>query len=116
MWKFTDEDKDLILVSLIAHDGYKSGFVQEKYTRADHPKIICKQLSGFMINMITAHQRTYILGNIESHMGKWNRDYKTGEEILPVPITTSQRFTHMVDYLASRKCIEFNFDVNVNRE
>ena len=48
---------------------------------------------------------------IKSHMGEWNTDYKTKEEVLPKPESVMQSFVHLCDYLASRKCLEFNFDV-----
>ena len=34
---FTDDEKDLILISLMLHDGLKEGFPKEKYTKFDHP-------------------------------------------------------------------------------
>ena len=46
---------------------------------------------------------------IESHMGQWNTDYKTKKEILPKPETWSQFFTHLFDYLASRKYLTVSF-------
>ena len=44
-------------------------------------------------------------------MGEWNTDYKTKEEVLPLPESEMQKFTHLCDYLASRKMLEVNFDV-----
>ena len=38
---FTNDEKDIIIMALILHDGCKSGMVKEKYTRFDHPLIIC---------------------------------------------------------------------------
>ena len=35
--KFTSDEKDLILIALLLHDGLKEGIVKEKYTRFDHP-------------------------------------------------------------------------------
>ena len=35
--KYTDREKDLMLMSLLVHDGLKLGLPQEKYTRFDHP-------------------------------------------------------------------------------
>ena len=48
---------------------------------------------------------------INSHMGKWNTDYRTKAIVLPTPKSKVDRFVHLADYLASRKCLEFNFDV-----
>jgi hypothetical protein len=49
-------------------------------------------------------------------MGQWNKDYKTGMEIMPKPKDEYQKFVHLVDYLASRKCLEMNFDVPISLE
>ena len=38
-------------------------------------------------------------------------DYKTGAVLMPKPTTKAQNFVHLCDYLASRKCLEFNFSV-----
>ena len=50
---------------------------------------------------------------IHSHMGKWNTDYRTKREILPKPKTVVEKFVHTCDYLASRKYLEFKFDIKV---
>ena len=35
--KYTQDEKDLMIMALILHDGLKSGLNHEKYTRFDHP-------------------------------------------------------------------------------
>lgn len=109
--KFSKDEQDLIIMALILHDSFKSGNPQEKYTRADHPLLAS--------HFIMEHQKELSLdieslrkvcSMIESHMGPWNIDYKTKEEILPKPKTAYERFVHMCDYLASRKLIEIEFD------
>lgn len=42
---------------------------------------------------------------------KYNPSNKSCEEILPKPQTEMQKFTHLCDYLASRKMLEVNFNV-----
>ena len=109
--KFSKDEQDLIIMALILHDSFKSGNPKEKYTRADHPLLAS--------HFIMEHQKELSLdieslrkvcSMIESHMGPWNIDYKTKEEILPKPKTAYERFVHMCDYLASRKLIEIEFD------
>ena len=39
---FSDNDKDLIIMALIMHDGLKKGIVEEEYTRFDHPLLVSK--------------------------------------------------------------------------
>ena len=38
--KYTNIEKDLIIMALLIHDGLKSGMEKEKYTRFDHPMLI----------------------------------------------------------------------------
>jgi hypothetical protein len=118
LWKFTDDHKDLILVGLILHDGFKSGSPQEKYSKTDHPKIVSYEISHneSLKGLIPQEQMDYLLSNIATHMGRWVFDYKTKEKVLEEPKTPSQIFTHLADYLASRKQLEFNFDVEISKE
>ena len=39
---FSDDDKDLIIMALIMHDGLKKGIEEEEHTRFDHPLLISK--------------------------------------------------------------------------
>ncbi len=119
-WGFTDDDKDLIIVSLILHDGWKSGINKSEFTLADHPKIakfaLEKNNNLQFSRTISDKYFNMILNNIERHMGSWNRDYKTKQEIMPRPETTMEKFIHLADYLSSRKCLEMNFNVEIIRE
>jgi hypothetical protein len=117
LWSFTDDEKDLILAGLMIHDGYKSGTVQEKFSRADHPNIIAFEISHNkdLTNLLTSEQMDFVVNNLKKHMGKWVEDYKTHEQILDKPKTTAERFTHLSDYLASRKCLLFDFDAEISK-
>jgi hypothetical protein len=109
--KFSEEDQDLIIMALVLHDGLKSGNPQEKYTRVDHPllisKLIMEQKEKLSLNIDSIRK---VCSMIESHMGPWNIDYKTKEEVLPKPKTALERFVHMCDYLASKKILEIPFE------
>ena len=37
---FTRDEKDLIIISLLLHDGLKKRIVEERYTRFDHPGLM----------------------------------------------------------------------------
>mgnify|MGYP001297323460 CR=1 FL=1 len=117
LWKFTEDEKDLIIAGIMVHDGFKSGVIKEKYTRADHPNIVVSELSKNeeLHSLIPEDQFNFFCENIKSHMGKWNMTFDTKQEILEKPKSTAQRFFHLCDYLASRKCLEFNFDIPVSR-
>lgn len=108
--KYSQREKDLMLMSLLVHDGLKLGNPQEKYTRFDHPIL--------MANFIMEHQEEigiskedaiFMADVIKTHMGAWTKDYN-GNEVLEAPKTKYQNFVHMCDFLASRKCLQVPFD------
>ena len=108
--KYTDREKDLMLIALLVHDGLKLGEKEERYTRFDHPIL--------MANYIIKNQKQYNLEEddakfiadvIKTHMGPWTKDYN-GNEILERPKTKYQNFVHMCDFLASKKFLQVSFD------
>ena len=107
---FTQDEKDMILISLMLHDGLKKGIVEEKYTRFDHPILMADYLMDCEESLGLEVEEIEFLGDvIKTHMGVWTTDYN-GNEILEKPKTKYQNFVHMCDYLASRKCILVPFD------
>ena len=110
--KYTDREKDLMLMSLLVHDGLKLGLPQEKYTRFDHPilmgKFILDNKDKIGLNLEDAN---FMNDVIKTHMGPWTTDYD-GNEVLEKPKTKYQNFVHMCDFLASRKCILVPFEDN----
>lgn len=107
---FTDDEKDIIIMALILHDGCKSGMVKEKYTRFDHPLIICDLINENRSKLSLNDGEVDLLTRvISSHMGIWNKDYN-GNEVLPIPKDKYQRFVHLCDYLSSKKFIDVKFD------
>ena len=109
---FTDDEKDLILISLMLHDGLKEGFPKEKYTKFDHP-ILAANFVKDKANLteLTSEEVKLISTNISSHMGEWNKsDYSS--VTLPLPKNKYQKMVHMCDLLASRKFINVEFDGN----
>lgn len=107
---FKDNEKDIIIMALVLHDGFKSGVVKEKYTRFDHPLLaadfIRKQKDNISLNEVELDLITRV---ISSHMGIWNKDYN-GNEVLPIPKDKYERFVHMCDYLSSKKFINVEFE------
>ena len=107
---FTNKEKDLMIFSLVLHDGIKSGFIKEKYTRFDHPLLACDFIRSHSDNLsLSENDIEFVTKVISSHMGIWNKDYN-GNEILPKPKDKYQRFVHMCDFLASRKVINVEFN------
>ena len=114
--EYSEEERDIMLTALLLHDGVKHGLNGSKYTVSTHPIEMVDFINSFISkkdlnpwdDMITTIKM--ICDCIATHMGSWNKDYKTGEEILDKPETNMQKFVHMCDYLASRKFLEVNFE------
>ena len=114
--KYTSREKDLMLMALLLHDGFKKGLVEERYTRFDHPLIASKVIMDNYEKVgLSSEDATFISDAIKTHMGDYTTDYN-GNEVLEKPQTKYQNFVHMCDYLASRKCLLVPFDSNNNIE
>ena len=112
--KYTQDEKDLMIMALILHDGVKSGVPKEKYTRFDHPIMMGQMIMDNEENMELEMEEIEFLDDvIKTHMGPWTTDYN-GVEVLERPKTKYQNFVHMCDFLASRKFLEVPFDENNN--
>ncbi len=112
--KYTTDEKDLMIMGLILHDGLKSGLTKNKYTQVEHPLLIAKYIIDNQNKLqLSNEQITFVTDAIKTHMGPWNTDYQ-GNEVLEKPKTKYQNFVHMCDYLASRKFLITNFDNDNN--
>lgn len=112
--KYTSREKDLMLMSLLVHDGLKLGLPKEKYTRFDHPILMGKFiLDNYKEIGIKKEDAEFMNDVIKTHMGPWTTDYD-GNEVLEKPKNKYQNFVHMCDFLASRKCILVPFDKDNN--
>ncbi len=110
--EFTDDEKDIIIISLLIHDGLKLGLNGGKYTVFEHPLLI----SNFVLERyeefkLTLNEVNLMSSILETHMGEWTTNYK-GDEVLQKPMTKFQKFGHLCDYLASRKFINVEFENN----
>lgn len=101
-------DRDIILAAAILHDCCKK-YDTEKYTAFMHPQraadLLWQQatlLAAGKEDALRAAAARSIGAIIACHMGRWNVDPRTGEQ-LPTPLTPMQRLVHTADYLASRK-------------
>ena len=110
--KYTDNEKDIMLMGLLLHDGLKHGIPKERYVRFDHPLLMANYIMEQKADLLMSDEELELLCSvIRTHMGPWTKDYN-GEEVLEAPKTKYQNFVHMCDYLASRKCLLVPFDEN----
>lgn len=98
---------------MILHDSRKHGNNGSKWTVIEHPLLAANAVRS-SAGTLNQEWKEIIAKNIETHMGNFNKDYRTQKEVLPRPSTGMQKFVHQCDYLASRKCLEFNFETGVS--
>ena len=111
-YMYSEKEKDLILISIIMHDGLKHGLTKEKYTRFDHPILMANFIKDNKDKLtLTDEEVDFISTLISSHMGPWTTN-PYSEVVLPKPNNKYQRFVHMCDFLASRKFLDIKFKDN----
>jgi hypothetical protein len=113
---FTPKDKDVILVSLLLHDGYKKGDGSTDFTVTEHPIFAAKAIreNPVLDFIIEDDLRNMICDNIKSHMGQYAYN-KANIQVLEKPQNKMQSFVHLMDFLSSRRMIEINFDAEISR-
>jgi hypothetical protein len=119
--EFSPEDKDCIVAALILHDCMKNGTGVDPHTKTDHPLLMATLVREFNLdNHVNWNFETHstvnpIIGKIanliSTHMGRWVTDSYTKQVVLTPPETAMQKRVHLCDYLASRRHIEYKFDV-----
>ena len=111
---FTNDEKDLLLLSIMFHDTHKLGNPEEKYTRFDHPLLAASFIKENKEKTeLTDKEIKLIERVISSHMGQWNTSMYS-DVILPKPKDKYEFFVHMCDCLSSKKYLDVKFDENNN--
>lgn len=94
--------EDIALITLLAHDTVKNGFKKSRYTTKNHPELAAALIKEKLSDSIDPKELEMMCHGIECHMGQWGKI---------VPDDGFSKFIHICDYLASRKSIEYNFEV-----
>jgi len=116
--KYTEDEKDIIISTLILHDCAKSGIPGGKYSVTEHPLIMADFIASKekFTSLLEKNVLDKILNCIRTHMGEFNKDYKTKREVLPKPKSKLENIVHLADYLSSRKYFDaFDFEIVVPR-
>lgn len=112
MYSKLAEHSDEIIAALIMHDSVKKGMDGEAYTTSDHPLQASKLIKEVANRkgVYDPQKIQFICSLVETHMGQWTKDFKTGVEVLDKPKTAEQKFVHQCDYLASRKYLTVDLE------
>ena len=106
---FKSEEKDLMILALILHDGIKHGIPKERYVRFDHPILIANFIKEHQgVAGFTDNEIKFLQNVVSSHMGPFNTN-QYSDVVLPIPKNKYQKFVHMCDLLASKKFLNVNF-------
>lgn len=108
-----EHEKDLLIVSALAHDIKKMGDGKLEVTVKNHPELAAeyiKYIYDMHKNLVSLDDINYIMDAVRKHMGKWgsaktvtfNND---GEKVL-----------HIADYIASRKNVKILFNAKNNEK
>ena len=106
---FNERERDLMILSIILHDGLKHGYDMSQYTVAEHPVYMANYVKENKDKLSLPEDEIEFISNcIATHMGQWNTDYK-GNVIMDKPTSNQQKFVHMCDFLSSRKFLDVRF-------
>lgn len=110
IYEFQGNEFDCCISALLLHDGCKNGINGKAgdWTVFKHPLEMVNLIEDVYKEQTS--EMKLICDLISTHMGKWTYNSYTKQEELRKPETDLEMFVHLCDYLASRKCLEFNFE------
>ena len=109
---FTADEKDLLRLAILIHDGFKHGITEDTYTKHEHPLICATCFRAAKDKMeLNDEEIEYVATAIESHMGEWNKSNYSDIE-LALPVSKAQKLVHLADLLSSKKVLDVKFDGN----
>lgn len=109
---------DIALAACILHDCMKCDDKLEHTTAFDHPLKAANLFKETAKKYITKENMNYmkvvvplVHSCIASHMGQFSTTPYAKGIVLPKPKLGIEQFVHMVDFIAFREFIDFNFEV-----
>lgn len=109
---------DIALSACILHDCMKPDDTLKHRTVFDHPIKAANLFKETAKKYITKDNMSYmkavvplVHSSIASHMGQFNTASYAKGIVLPKPKLGIEQFVHLCDYIASRKFLDFNFEV-----
>lgn len=109
---FKQEEKDLMILALIIHDGLKHGITKQQYVQFDHPILIAGFVKKYQDKTtFTDNEIAFLQNVLLSHLGQFTTNYYS-DVVLPRPTNKYQKFVHMCDNLSSKKFLNIKFENN----
>lgn len=104
---FNQHDKDLLIISAIAHDIKKQGDGYKKHTVWEHPEFASNYVLDMQTkypNLISKNDAKKIANAVLSHMGKWahHDEFVKKKKKYPMPNNLFEQALQSADYNASR--------------
>jgi len=99
--EFSTIEKDIIISSILLHDGLKQGLKGTGHTVKTHDDLMAKHLTELWKDDFEGREK--IINCVKSHMGQWCTTRK--------PIGKLEKFVHTCDYLASRKFYDKYYNI-----
>lgn len=107
-FNFSQHDKDLIIISALAHDIKKQGNDNNgKHTVWEHPELahdFILEMQTKYPHLISIDDAKIIANAVLCHMGKWahNKEFVKTRKQYPMPNTLFEYALQSADYIASR--------------
>ena len=103
-----DVNKDIVRVACLFHDCLKQGRdAAACRTVFEHPLLAYDFLKEELKNYIDEENLNLICDAVKTHMGKWTTSQYDPDIVLEVPTTPIQKLVHLADFVASRKCLDY---------
>ncbi|NMA50276.1 MAG: hypothetical protein GX951_00270 [Mollicutes bacterium] len=109
--KFSSDEKDLMYISILIHDGFKYNIEKSKGTLFEHPVLAVNYIKSMQEKCDLKDEEVEIISNnVLAHMGPWNKDNQEKMEDLPLPKNEMEFLVHYADYFSSRKNLDVLYE------
>ena len=107
---FTNKEKDLMLMSIILHDGFERGVIGGDDILFEHPILISEYVKHANVGLMQ-EDRNFICSMVECHSGMNNKHTKNSRS-LPLPQSKYQKFVYMCIFMSDLKFLDIKFNSN----
>ena len=107
---YSKKEKDLILMSIILHDGLERGRLGVDAVVFEHPILISEYIKYANVGL-TLEDRDFLCSMVEAHSGIDNH-HDRNDRVLPLPQSKYQKFVYMCIKMGNMKFFDIKFNAN----